>query len=375
MSLFEISLKQNFFNFDNNTYQQADGLAMGSPLSPLLADIYMDDFESKFIMNNNNFSNNIIYYYRYVDDILVLWNNDQDNLNSFVDYLNSCHTKIKFTLEKQNNNNSINFLDITITNLNNKHTFDIFRKTSHTGVVLHNSSEYPYSHKMAAFHSYINRALNIPLLPESYNREIKIIKQIAIEHGYNSRLIDKLILTKQNHNLTRVSYPNTLILNQPKKYHTLTYNGPLSYKIAKILQNHNFLVSFRTGYSLSSFILNNKDKIDITLRSGIYKLNCSSCSAYYIGRTYRNFKIRFSEHARGIRNNCESSLFAKHILDSGHNFDIKNNFQILHLQNKSTLLNNLEILEITRHINTDNLNCLNAQIQFDTSPLFNILFE
>lgn len=46
-----------------------DGLIMGNPLSPLLAEIFMDKLEN--IIHQNNLSKNFVYWYRYVDDIVA----------------------------------------------------------------------------------------------------------------------------------------------------------------------------------------------------------------------------------------------------------------------------------------------------------------
>ena len=42
------------------------------------------------------------FYLRYVDDILGVFDNEQDSLN-FLDFLNKRHPNIKFTIKKQIN--------------------------------------------------------------------------------------------------------------------------------------------------------------------------------------------------------------------------------------------------------------------------------
>ena len=46
-NLLNIATKESFFMFNNKYYQQVDGVAMGSPLGPTLANIFMCSFESK----------------------------------------------------------------------------------------------------------------------------------------------------------------------------------------------------------------------------------------------------------------------------------------------------------------------------------------
>ena len=77
---------------------------MGSPLAPVLANIFMGFHESKWLNEYN--LNKPKFYLRYVDDILAAFDNEQDSLN----FLNNSHPNIKFTIEKQINH-SIAFLD------------------------------------------------------------------------------------------------------------------------------------------------------------------------------------------------------------------------------------------------------------------------
>ena len=46
-NLLNIATKETFFMFNNKYYKQVDGVAMGSPLGPALANIFMCSFESK----------------------------------------------------------------------------------------------------------------------------------------------------------------------------------------------------------------------------------------------------------------------------------------------------------------------------------------
>src|SRR5678816_32980 len=80
---------------------------MGSPLSPILSNLFMELIEHFFILNHTLLSNTT--WLRYVDDIFVstpLTNNPTLILN----YINSIHPNIKFTMESSNNK-TLPFLD------------------------------------------------------------------------------------------------------------------------------------------------------------------------------------------------------------------------------------------------------------------------
>ncbi|KYB24903.1 hypothetical protein TcasGA2_TC034921, partial [Tribolium castaneum] len=70
---------QNFFLFDSDFYAQDSGLAMGSSLSPLLAEIFMTKLEKQIFARQE--SDKIIFWYRYVDDVLALFKGSRADLD------------------------------------------------------------------------------------------------------------------------------------------------------------------------------------------------------------------------------------------------------------------------------------------------------
>ena len=77
--LFLFATSQTHFIFNCKFYNQTDGVALGSPLSPVLANIFMGFHKSKWLNDYN--LNKPIFYLRYVDDILAAFVNEQDSLN------------------------------------------------------------------------------------------------------------------------------------------------------------------------------------------------------------------------------------------------------------------------------------------------------
>ena len=95
--LFYFATSQTHFIFNSKFYNQVDEVAMGSPLAPVLANIFMGFHKSKWLDEYN--LNKPKFYLRYVDDILAVFDNEQDSLN-FLDLLNNRHPNIKSTIEK-----------------------------------------------------------------------------------------------------------------------------------------------------------------------------------------------------------------------------------------------------------------------------------
>ena len=86
---------------------------MGSPLAPVVANIFMGFYNSKCLNEYNLNKSN--FYLRFVNDSLAAFEKEQDLLY-FLNFLNDKHPNIKFTIEKQVNQ-SIAFLDVFISGI------------------------------------------------------------------------------------------------------------------------------------------------------------------------------------------------------------------------------------------------------------------
>jgi len=89
-----IILNSTFFRFNNKYYEQIFGLPMGSPLSPVLADLVIQDLEKNIFQNLNT---HIFFYYRYMDDIVLAAS--KNKINDILDSFNGYHERIKFTVD------------------------------------------------------------------------------------------------------------------------------------------------------------------------------------------------------------------------------------------------------------------------------------
>lgn len=154
-----------------------------------------------------------------------------------------------------------------------------------------------------------------------------------------------------------------------QNFASLSYVDGISETIAKYFRNwFNYNISFKTRNNLSTFIKNNKDRTNKDNKSGVYKLTCNDCPMVYVGQTGRSFKKRIQEHQRSYRLDSTHSTYANHLNELGHSFN--NNYEIIHVENKSSRLTLLESLEINRYNARKIL--LNEQIDVDRSPLLNI---
>ena len=126
---------------------------MGPPLAPVLANIFMGFYESKSLNEYN--LNKPKFYLTYVDDILAVFDKEQDSLD-FLNFLNKSYLNIKFTIEKQINH-SIAFLDVFISGIDNQNlTLQIYHKEVWNSCVTKLSYETKL-HKMASHFELLKR--------------------------------------------------------------------------------------------------------------------------------------------------------------------------------------------------------------------------
>ncbi|CAF1419997.1 unnamed protein product [Rotaria sordida] len=94
--LFELCVTNMPFRFYDDLYQQTEGVSMESPLAPTFAGRFMTRIESKLEQYENK--DKIKTYYRYVDDTFIIMNEKDNDTDKLLDYVNSLHQNIKFTL-------------------------------------------------------------------------------------------------------------------------------------------------------------------------------------------------------------------------------------------------------------------------------------
>ena len=125
--LTELCLRGTYFHQNGNYWEQADGAAMGSPLSPIIANLYMEHFEQEAIRLAVDKPK---FWIRYVDDIFVIWPHGRDSLTLFHEHINRLRDPIKFTMEIEDEGR-IPFLDVLVQRSRNQLTTSVFRKKTH----------------------------------------------------------------------------------------------------------------------------------------------------------------------------------------------------------------------------------------------------
>ena len=101
--------KGTIFQFNGNIYEQIDGISMGSPITPLMADVCMN-----WILNEVlTFKPQPRVLFHYVDDLFCVFHS-KDELGQFFVKINSVHVNIQFTKELEQHN-QLPYLDVLVT--------------------------------------------------------------------------------------------------------------------------------------------------------------------------------------------------------------------------------------------------------------------
>jgi len=141
MSWYEIVTQQNYFKNNDQIIIQKDGLAMGAPSSSIISEIFLQNIEQKHLPSIAK-KHNLTNYFRYVDDILIVYDAQQTDIASLLADFNSLHPKLQFTKETEQNN-QINYLDITIHRQKTKVKISIYRKPTYTYTIIPFTSNHP----------------------------------------------------------------------------------------------------------------------------------------------------------------------------------------------------------------------------------------
>ena len=176
--------------FNNKYYKQVDCVAMGSPLGPALANIFMRSFESKWLCDCP-IDFKPVFYRRYIDEIFLLFSS-LDHADKFRQYLSSKHPNIKFSIEKEEDG-CLPFLDINIFRENDKFATNVYRKKTFSGVYTNFKSFIPETYKIALIKSLLFRCFSLCCDFIKFHHEIDKLKSILCKTSYPRDLVNKCI--------------------------------------------------------------------------------------------------------------------------------------------------------------------------------------
>ena len=183
---------------------------MGSPLGPLLANGFLCHHETKWL---NDWPEKFkpVFYKRYVDDIFLLFKR-AEHLKTFLDYMNSKHKNINFSVETEKDE-QMPFLDVNVFHENGKFVTNVYRKERFTGVYTNFSSFIPLEHKFGLVYTLPHCCFCLVSDMSKFHFEIEELKEILLSNGYSNIFIDKWISKFMN----ELYIKKLVMLTVPKK--------------------------------------------------------------------------------------------------------------------------------------------------------------
>ena len=146
--LLEFCLNNTCFIFQGRYHEQTEGAAMGSSLSPIIANLYMEAFDKEAI---STAPQPPTFWRRFVDDTFVIIQKTKED--SFFNHINNIDDKIQFTKEASRSDGSMPFFDTLVTiNVDGSLNTKVYRKPTHTDLYL----QWDSHHSIAAKYSVIN---------------------------------------------------------------------------------------------------------------------------------------------------------------------------------------------------------------------------
>ncbi|XP_046391246.1 uncharacterized protein LOC124159465 [Ischnura elegans] len=304
-------------------YKQKEGVPMGSPLSPAIANLFMEDFEERALESAPLHRK---HFFGYVDDAFIVWPHGSESLTDFLAHMNSVHPNIKFTTETEKDNR-LPFLDILIEQrADGSRGHSMYRKPTHKDLYLNGRSHHHPAQKNGVLRTLIHRAKAVSDA-EHLKSEIDHLRTTFRSNGFTEGDI-KMTLKKSLRKKAEADKPDV----KPTGRACLPYVSTISNKISRILRRHNVETIHKPLGKLKALLGTTKDKFGLKT-SGVYRIPCE-CGQVYIGETGRTIEKRLKEHERCIRLYYPNkSAVAEHSLENGHRINFQDTKLICQAKN------------------------------------------
>ena len=274
-------------------YVQKDGLAMGSPPAPLLANIWLAKKEPAIKDEAKLFE-------RYMDDIIrtIQSNKIDGKLNE----INELHNNLKFTMELEKDG-EIPFLDMLLMRTDIQIESTWYCKPTDTGLVMNFHAVAPKRYKRGVVSGFVHRIHRACSTWSNFDNSLKKAKAVLEKNQYPPMFYEEVIADA----LKKIVDPVPTDAKQKStddeavatKYTVLLqYRGFATDQFIKKLKDSKAPVQVvLTLRKLRSCLPSLKSPIPKMLRSDVvYRITCPRCQACYVGKTSRHLTSRFAEH-------------------------------------------------------------------------------
>ena len=286
---------------------------MGSPVSSVVANLFMERFEEGALQDAIAFQPRI--WRRYVDDVfsIVL----RSMVSKLLLHLNGMDENIRFTTE-QEKDRCLPFLDVSVRRRDDGSLrTGVFRKETHTDRTLAFNSHHAQSAKRAVVRALLDRVDTHFSEGDTEGRAAETIyaREVLAKNGYPDRFIQNVI-RRRNSDKGEVRTVEMVWVAAP-------YVKGMSEAIARVLRPLGISLAHSSASWRWYLCKDLKDKIAIHRKSGVvYEVKCEDCDDSYIGESGRCLEVRIGEHKRHVKKGeVGRSAIAEHVMLKSHTID------------------------------------------------------
>ena len=307
LDLSSFVLSSCYFRHFDGLFQQNEGATMGSSLGPVAANLFMAHLETlAFQMALDCDLKVPSLWLRFVDDVLIFWPHSEEELLSFVNFVNEMRPSIHFNLDQQTDG-QLPFLDVCIHYSGSEVSFSVYRKPTHTDLYLRRDSAHPRSVFKGILSALGMRAQRV-CSKKRISEERRHLRNVFRRNGYDDREISRGLRVNRSGRSERVE----------GRRHALPYFPGTSERIAKALREVGVLASMKPISTLKSMLVRKRPESP-RIHGAVYDIACSDCSWNYVGETGRTIEERRREHHRAVKNcDVQRSEVARHAIEEGH---------------------------------------------------------
>ena len=300
MELLRFIMSTTYFTFRGKIYEQVFGTAMGSPVSVVVANLYMEDLEQRALATAPMAIRPRLWV-RYVDDAYEIA--PKDSVEKFTNHLNKIDEtgSIKFTYEVEADG-KLPMLDAMVTRQScGKLRLSIYRKKTHTDQYLSFKSHHPLHHKLGVVRTLLDRSDTIITHEADKQKEEEHIKGALKLCGYPGWTIKQVKQQKSHKAEKKASRPDKSQSQRPTGSIVILYVAGLSESYARILKKYNIQTAMKPALTLRQCLVHPKDKRPLgDTVEAVYKISCKQCPKTYVGETGRKLSVRLKEHREDV---------------------------------------------------------------------------
>ena len=242
-------------------YEQVEEAAMGSPISPIVANLFMEDLEIRALATAPTPPT---LWKRYVDHTFTIIQKSQKD--AFLEHINFIGDNINFTCEKpRDDDGSIPFLDMLITpDKDCRLNTTVYRKPIHTDQYLRWDSHHAITSKYSVIGTLYHRAKTIFYSPNQLQKEEQHLFKTLRRCKYPTWALNRVKMKSQTPSLRKNtrnnnnSDPNNRRNTIP--YIVVPYHQGLSESFKRTGKKYGIQVHLKGGPTIKNLLMAPKDK-------------------------------------------------------------------------------------------------------------------